>query len=163
MCKWYSCYSQSITLIVTVICKKYRHSQQLKQYFLFLFVTLKCSLLDSENLIMTNGQWSSGLAAVHSVSLWAAITIFFGGDINLKVKCFHKKGDYAVFHMLNKSLAGFIVCQFLLYIAYMQRNGSLNYLTTCLRGRYVTMNRSCQIGTLLCLWYLINYWNDCRL
>lgn len=75
----------------------------------------------------------------------------FGGDINLKVKCFHKKGDYPLFHVLNKSLAGFIVCQFLLYIAHMQRNGSLNYITICLQGRYVTMNRSCQIGTLLCL------------
>ena len=26
-----------------------------------------------------------------------------GGNINLKVKCFHKKGDYSVFPTLNQS------------------------------------------------------------
>lgn len=33
---------------------------------------------------MTNGQWSSELAAEHSISLWVAITIFFGEGYQLK-------------------------------------------------------------------------------
>lgn len=67
-----------------------------------------------------------------------------GENINLKVKCLHKKGDYSVFSTLNQSTHQDSLYQCLLYSTYRLKNGLLNYMIICLQGGYVNMNGSCQ-------------------
>lgn len=108
---------------------------------LFVVVNWYCQSDTCRKSWLTGHLWIN--CAAFNISLNNSYNLL-GRNINLKVKCFHKKGDYSVFHTLNQSTHQDSLHLCLLHSTYMLQNGSLNYTVICLQGRYVNMNGSRQ-------------------